>query len=216
MAQLQEGGGDHGKGKKKRPKKSGNHIDMTPMVDLAFLLLTFFVLTATFSKPNAMQVSLPKKTDRVENLTKIPAERTFHLLLGADNGLYWYQGEPADFKGGIHPTITKIGYGKDGIRKFLAEHNNDVLSEVNKLKNKVKENILADTLFKKEVLAVKDKYLNGDNAKAPIILIKASNDSKFENFVDVLDEMNISFIPSFSIADISGDEVELLKENGSR
>lgn len=213
MAQLQDnGGGDHGKGKKKRPKKGGTHIDMTPMVDLAFLLLTFFVLTATFSKPNAMQVSLPKKPTEGEKPKPIPAERTYNLLLDKDNALYWYQGEAADIKGGKIPTLTKVGYGKDGIRKFLAERNNATLVEINKLKNSVKEKTLADSLFKKEVMAVKEKYVNGDNATAPIILIKASNDAKFENFVDVLDEMNISFIATFSIADISGDEVELLKQ----
>ena len=56
-----DGGGGHGKHEKKRAKKASTRIDMTPMVDLAFLLLTFFVLTSTFSKPKTMEINFPAK-----------------------------------------------------------------------------------------------------------------------------------------------------------
>jgi len=46
-------------GKKPRARKHSFHLDMTPMVDLAFLLLTFFMLTTTFAKPLVMQLTMP-------------------------------------------------------------------------------------------------------------------------------------------------------------
>jgi len=68
MAEIAEGGGGgHGKGGKKRAKKQSTRVDMTPMVDLAFLLLTFFVLTATFNKNKSMEITFPAKPDKPRN-----------------------------------------------------------------------------------------------------------------------------------------------------
>ncbi|RZJ59018.1 MAG: biopolymer transporter ExbD, partial [Hymenobacter sp.] len=63
MAEIQQKG-DSGKGGKKRAKKASTKIDMTPMVDLAFLLLTFFMLTTTFAKPNVLVLNMPAKVDK--------------------------------------------------------------------------------------------------------------------------------------------------------
>ena len=75
MAEIADDGGGHKKGGKKRAKKQSTKIDMTPMVDLGFLLLTFFVLTSTFSKPKSMEISFKLATkpnnDDINKLEKL-------------------------------------------------------------------------------------------------------------------------------------------------
>ena len=105
MAEIAEsGGGGHDKGKK-RAKKSSTRVDMTPMVDLAFLLLTFFVLTSTFSKPKVMSLAYPAKIDEPidKNAPKLNNGITF--LLSKDK-IFYYTGEfyPADRPGKNGPT----------------------------------------------------------------------------------------------------------------
>src|SRR5436189_5681482 len=91
--QQQDSSDKGGKHKKVRAKKSSTHIDMTPMVDLAFLLLTFFILTTTFSKPKTMDITMPVK-DKIEDKdrTKVPASQTMSVLLTKDDRIIWYMG----------------------------------------------------------------------------------------------------------------------------
>ena len=115
--------GDDGGGKKKhgkqRAKKSSTRIDMTPMVDLGFLLLTFFILTTTFNKPQAMEINMPIKDDKLkeEQKNKVPADHTLNILLTDKNVVYWYFGVADPSK--PLPSLTKTNYSKDGIRKIL-------------------------------------------------------------------------------------------------
>lgn len=90
MAEVQSNEQDSGKGgkhKKVRAKKQSTHIDMTPMVDLAFLLLTFFMMTTTFGKPKTMEINMPVKP---ENETKTEVNNAVTVLLSGDNNIYWY------------------------------------------------------------------------------------------------------------------------------
>src|SRR3954467_7512172 len=90
MAEIQEGGGGGHKGGKKRAKKQSTRIDMTPMVDLAFLLLTFFVLTATFSKPKSMELTFP--TDEIDPDPK-PIKKGITFLLTENDRIFFYEGQ---------------------------------------------------------------------------------------------------------------------------
>lgn len=119
MAELDTSGGGK-KGKKVRSKKSSTRVDLTAMVDLAFLLITFFMLTTTLSKPQAMDIAMPDKDDKKQEQLDVAASRTMTVLLGKDNKLEWYMGEP----GKSAPTIDN--YGKNGIRKALIENANIV------------------------------------------------------------------------------------------
>lgn len=113
------------KGRKKGRKKMSTRIDLTPMVDLGFLLVTFFMLTTTFSKPQTMEINLPVKPKgeiKEEEQNSLKASKAFNIILGADNKLYWYIGMPNQPIEG--PDVTN--YSAQGIRKVLLEKNSGI------------------------------------------------------------------------------------------
>ncbi|WP_426493528.1 ExbD/TolR family protein [Hymenobacter sp. 102] len=102
------------KGTKPRAKKHAFRLDMTPMVDLAFLLLTFFMLTTTFSKPTIMEVAMPDPKGE----TDVPASGALTVLLDKNHTVHYFYGlnsttEPAQ----LHTT----SFGTDGLRKVLLQ-----------------------------------------------------------------------------------------------
>jgi len=104
-------------GKKPRARKHTFRLDMTPMVDLAFLLLTFFMLTTTFAKPNVMQLTMPVKSP---TLTPIKESGAMTTMLGAGHRVYYYLGlnEPKDPSVPV-PTLHTTNFGPRGIRQAL-------------------------------------------------------------------------------------------------
>ncbi|KOS07537.1 biopolymer transporter ExbD [Flavobacterium akiainvivens] len=186
MAELNTGDGGGGKGKKVRSKKSNPGVDLTAMVDLAFLLITFFMLTTSLAKKQAMELAMPdkdKKDPQPDSTTKIPEERMMTILIGKDNRILWYMGK---FDA---PTIppTEAKFGKDGIRQDL-------------LKNVA----LGKEYAKRE----------GKPEQGLVVNIKASDAATFKNVVDILDEMAITHPQLYAIGDITLGEIDLLKQTG--
>ena len=95
MAAIEEGGGGGGhKGPGvKKAKKLSTRVDMTPMVDLGFLLITFFIFSTTMAQPTAMQLIMPKDTEKPEEQTKVKASGALTIMLGKNDGLYYYEGD---------------------------------------------------------------------------------------------------------------------------
>ncbi|UWY28778.1 biopolymer transporter ExbD [Flavobacterium sp. TR2] len=170
MAELNTGDGGGGKGGKVRSKKQNSKVDLTAMVDLAFLLITFFMLTTSLSKPQSMDLSLPNKDDNEKDAkdTKVDENRTMTVMLGADNKMVYYMGLLATPKVGP----KDIAYGKDGIRRELL---------------KQKKNVLAYS-------AALGKPKNGI-----IVIIKPTKKSNYRNLVDILDEMAITGVDTYAI-----------------
>lgn len=119
MAELDTSGGGKHKGGKIRSKKASTRVDLTAMVDLAFLLITFFMYTTTLQKPKSMDLVMPDNSVLKSQLP-IAASRSMTILLGSHNKVEWYMGEP----GKSAPTVD--GFGKDGIRKALIENGKKV------------------------------------------------------------------------------------------
>ncbi|MNK06955.1 Biopolymer transport protein ExbD/TolR [compost metagenome] len=183
MAELNTGG-EGKKGGKVRSKKSNPGVDLTAMVDLAFLLITFFMLTTTLSKPQSMPLAMPDKDiNKPKDVSKIPEERMMTVLIGKDNKILWYMGK---FETPIIPP-TEAVYGKNGIRK-------DLLKQVT---------------YGKAVAAREGKPDQG-----LIVNIKASDKANYRNLVDMLDEMAITHPQLYAIGDITPGEIDLLKKTG--
>ncbi|MDM1406578.1 biopolymer transporter ExbD [Myroides sp. DF42-4-2] len=126
MAELNTGGGGN-KDKKVRSKKQNAGVDLTAMVDLAFLLITFFMLTTSMNKPQSMNLAMPDKdadTEIEEEKTKVDENRTMTILIGGDNKLKWYMGMVNNPLEG--PTDQT--YGKEGIRQVLLEKDKAALA----------------------------------------------------------------------------------------
>ncbi len=123
MAELDSSGGGDKKGGKIRSKKQNARVDMTPMVDLMFLLITFFMLTTTLAKPQAMDLAMPDKdVNNKEAQLDVADTRTMTVLLGNKDRVEWYIGLVDNPKSA--PTVE--GYGKNGIRKALIEENKKI------------------------------------------------------------------------------------------
>ena len=124
MAELDTSGGGKKKGGKVRSKKQSTRVDLTAMVDLAFLLLTFFMLTTTLAKPQAMDLAMPDKEKQDQQELTIADNRTMTILLGAGNRLEWYMGLVD--KPMTPPQVDN--YGRNGIRKALIENAKKVIA----------------------------------------------------------------------------------------
>ncbi|MCK9616272.1 MAG: biopolymer transporter ExbD [Lentimicrobiaceae bacterium] len=209
MAEIIQEESSHKKSGKRRAKKHSTHIDMTPMVDLMCLLITFFMLTTAFSKAKVMEITMPEKSETNEPKTapKISAERTLNILISGDKKIYWYNGM-ADPKKPPLPALNATDYSKDGIRKILLERNKDLFTKIYDLRQKRVEGklLMADSTANGQI-----KELKRADKAGPIVLIKADDKAKYENIVDIIDEMAIATIASYAIVDISPTELEMIK-----
>ena len=95
MAEMDvSSGGGHKKGPGvKKGKKLSTRVDLTPMCDLGFLLITFFIFTTTMSQPTAMQMFLPKDVKNPEEQNKVKNSAVITLMLGKDDKIYYYEGD---------------------------------------------------------------------------------------------------------------------------
>jgi biopolymer transport protein ExbD len=195
------------KGKKKGAKKVSTRIDFTPMVDLGFLLITFFMLTTTMIKPQTMEIAMPSK-EKVseEEQTKVKASRAITIILGKDNKVYYYEGTREN---DIDPAVVATDFSTKGIRNFLIQKNYDVIVKVEDLKKEKLNKEMPDEEFdKKKTELMSDK-------KAPIVIIKATNDASYKNLIDILDEMAICNIGRYAIVDITEYDLQLIGNSNS-
>ncbi len=198
MAEVEQK--DSGGKKKGKQKKMNIRVDFTPMVDMNMLLLTFFMLCTSMSKPQTMEISMPSndKTLTEQERDKVAASRAITLILGSNDRVYYYSGEPnyEDWT-----SLQETTYKDDGLRAMLLYRNQEVVSQIRELKKEKIATKMSDEEYDKRAAEIKD------SKTAPIVIIKATDDSTYKNLIDALDEMHICSINRYAIVDIAeGDE----------
>jgi biopolymer transport protein ExbD len=185
MAAIEEsGGGGHGKGDGKvRAKKMSTRVDMTPMVDLGFLLITFFMLATTMSKPTSMTLAVPDKTDEEdqEKTEPLKASKVLTLFMGSNDDVYYLDGVAAD-DDKAKTSLKTTRYGFD----------------------------LRSVIFasQKRINAANPKDEKGNDPF--VVVIKPTPVSTYKNMVDVLDEMAITKSKRYALVETLTDSEKTL------
>ena len=214
MAEIIENDSGSKEGGRRTPKKHGAHIDMTPMVDLMCLLITFFMLTTAFSKPKVMEITMPDPNDTTKQKGPVvSAERTYSILIGENDQIYYYHHSdvPKGSPDGAVPTFDKwhkTNFTKDGLRKVMLKCNEKVFTDIYELKEKVKK---GELVMEDDTLNARIRDIKKSDKKSPIILIKPAKYAKYKNIVNAVDEMAIANIGGYAIVDLSKEEEAILK-----
>jgi len=197
-------------GGKKKAKKLLPHIDMTPMVDLMMLLITFFMLTTAFSKSKIMEIVLPEKiTDpEKQQAPKISASRTLNIILGPDNKIFWYPGSVKPEEYNNLPPLQETDFSATGIRQLLLDRNRTLARRIEEFNQEVLSGKIPISQDSARNYVSKMKT---DDDTGPIVLIKAYKEANYGNFVDILDEMNICGIARYTFIDIAWYEERMVE-----
>jgi len=177
---------------------------MTPMVDLGFLLITFFIFTATMSTPSTMRLTMPKDDNKPEDLTEVKESAALTIMMGKDNQIFYYEGQleadGSNFKSSTYKDIRQVILDKK--KAVIASHRHDAGCE------KIRERDKADRkLASADPNSCKDKDL--------VVVIKPNDEASYKNSVDILDEMAINDIKRFALIDITSQENQFVNASGA-
>ena len=188
MAEMQTAeSGARKKGGKVRSKKMSTRVDLTPMVDLGFLLITFFMLTTTLAKPQIMPVVMPEKDVKEEDLQATKESQVLTLLLGANDKVDYYEGI-SDAK------LDSTDYSAEGLRKVILDKKDRVKQQWGETEKDDPKNPGQKKMISK---------LN--------VIIKPTKEARYKNVVDAFDEMKITNVSLYVLLDISEQEEEFIK-----
>jgi len=212
MAEIQsnEDGGKKKKGGSKQ-KKLSVHIDFTPMVDMNMLLITFFMLCTSLSKPQTMEIVMPSNDKKIqkEDQSEVKASQAITLVLAGGDSVFYYQGIP-DYTN--YKSLKLTSYDANGLRAFLLSKNSEASLKVQELKKQKLDQKISQDEYSKQVSVIK----SGKNT--PTVIIKADDRSNYKNLVDALDEMQICNVGKYVIDKWTTGETFLIKNyrtNGS-
>ena len=201
--QTNDSGGKKKKGGSKQ-KKISVHVDFTPMVDMNMLLITFFMLCTSLSKPQTMEINMPSNDKSIteEDKNAVKASEATTLILTGGDSIFYYNGQQ-DYKN--FNSLKLSSYKADGLRAFLLKKNNAAVYKIIDLKKKRDQLKISRADYTKQVSDLK----NGKGT--PVVIIKATDAATYKNLIDALDEMQICNIGKYVIDKITPGDLVLVK-----
>ncbi|CCY81942.1 putative uncharacterized protein [Prevotella sp. CAG:1185] len=206
-----------------KQKKVDLRVDFTPMVDMMMLLITFFMLCTSLSKPQTMQLTMPSNDENVskEDRTATKASQTITIYVAGNDKIYYVAGIP---NYNDPSCLKETTWGKDGIRKVLINHVTEdgtiPVSTIMKAKADLDKKKLSnpakypDSVYNKELDKLKNGEVDGQKIPTLTIIIKATDTASYKNLVDALDEMQICSIGKYVIDNITPEDKGLLTKKG--
>lgn len=211
---------------KSKQKKTNVRVDFTPMVDMLMLLITFFMLCTTLSKPSTMELTMPSKDVNQPDVKKNEAKESHSItiFIGDGDKMFYGEGKPElNNPNWLKPADWTSG--KTGIR-YVLQHKEvdngtsvpyeDLRIAMQELKKKKAANEAAypDSIYQAEVANIKTGNINGKKVPTLTVIIKPTDKAAYRHLVDILDEMQISYIGTYVIDKLSAEEKALLAKKG--
>jgi biopolymer transport protein ExbD len=210
MASIDEGGGGghkQGPGVKKA-KKLSTRVDMTPMVDLGFLLITFFIFTATMSSPTTLDLNMPKDVKDPKEQTEVKQSGVLSIMMGKGNQVYYYEGQ---LEVSAEKNNFKTSNYKD-IRKVILDKKNEVVSKhVHKDEICIPEREAAKESARKRGVE-NPNWQDACKDVDFVVILKPNAEATYKNTVDMLDEMTINQVKRYAMVKVLDVENELIKK----
>lgn len=211
------------KKKASRQRKMSTRVDFTPMVDMMMLLITFFMLCTSLSKPQTMELSMPSNDKNIsdEDRNAAKASQTITVYVTAEDKIFYVEGLP-NYE---DPNCLKeTTWGAQGFRKVLINHHTEdgstPVQEVMKAKIELDKKKLEnpekypEEVYNKQLAEIKSGKINGEKVPVLTVIIKPTDKSVYKNLIDVLDEMQICSISKYVIDKINDNDEKLLTAKG--
>ncbi len=192
-----------------KAKKINARVDFTPMVDMMMLLITFFMLCTTLSRPKSMEINMPSNKEdlKEEQQNKVKASDAITLLLDKDDKIYYYKGIPEI------DNLKETTYGETGLRKMLAQKNINAIQKVKQLRQKYAAMATSNAQKEEQQRKEFEKELGDIRAAegTPNVIIKATDEANYRNLIDALDEMQICDIGKYVIVPITDFDKQMIE-----
>ena len=219
------------KEKNSKQKKMTVRVDFTPMVDMLMLLITFFMLCTSLSKPSTMELTMPSNDKTQDDTKKNEAKESHSITIYIADGDKMFYGngkpeydnanwlKPADWSNtqkGIRYVLQHKQVGDPSTGEAVTVPYQDMEIAVKELNQKKQANPKAypDSIYQSEIAAIKSGMINGKKVSTMTVIIKPTDHASYRHLVDILDEMQISYIGTYVIDKLTDQDKALLAKKG--